>query len=56
MIPVLRAELQKHAIYGIPSFPDDRMRRYIRYLFKKKVVNLSKTKKEELKLILSPLL
>ena len=32
------------------------MQQYISYFFKKKVVNLSKTKKAELKLILYPIL
>lgn len=32
------------------------MRQYIRFFFQKKVVNLSKTKKAELKAILPPLL
>ena len=32
------------------------MRQYIRYYFQKKIVNLTKTKKAELKAILSPLL
>ena len=32
------------------------MREYIRYFFQKKVVNLTKTNKDELKAILSPLL
>ena len=32
------------------------MRQYICYFFKKKVVNLSKTKKAKIKVILSPLL
>ena len=32
------------------------MRQYIHYLFNKKVVNLLKTKKDEIKVILSPLL
>ena len=32
------------------------MRQYIRYYFQKKIVNLTKTKKAELKTILSPLL
>ena len=45
MLPGFQAELQKHTINGILSFPDAWMRQYIRYLFKKKVVNLSKTKK-----------
>ena len=56
MLPGFQAELQKHAIDGILSFPDDRMRQYIRYFFKKKVVNMSKTKKAELKVIMYPLL
>ena len=53
---MFQAELHKHAIDGILSLPDARMRQYIRYFFKKKVVNLSKTKKDELKVIMSPLL
>ena len=56
MLPGFQSELQKHAIYGILSFPDAWIQQYIRYFFKKKVVNLSKTKKAELKVILSPLL
>ena len=56
MIPGFQAETQKHAINGILSLPDARMRQYICYLFKEKVVNLSNTKKAELKLILYPLL
>ena len=32
------------------------MRQYVRYYFQKRIVNLSKTKKAELKTILSPLL
>ena len=56
MLPIFQAELQKHAIDGILSFLDARMRQYIRYFFKKKVMKLSKTKKDELKVILSSLL
>ena len=56
MLPGFQAELQKHAIDGILSFPDARMRQYISYLFKKKVVNLSNTKKAELKVIMYPLI
>ena len=56
MLPGIQAELQKHAINGILSFPDARMRQYICYFFKNKVVNLSKTKKDKLKVIMSPLL
>ena len=56
VIPGFQAEIQKHAIDGIISSPDDQMWQYIHYLFKKKVVNLSKTNKVELKIILSPLL
>ena len=56
MLPMFQAELQKHAIDGILGLLDARMRQYIRYFFKKKVVNLSKTKKDELKVIMSPLL
>ena len=36
--------------------PDARMRQYIPCLFKKNMVNLSKTKKAKLKLILYPIL
>ena len=56
MLPGLQPELQKHDIDGILSFPGARMQQYIHYFFKKKVVNLLKTKKSELKVILSPLL
>ena len=56
MLPGFQAELQKHAIDGILSFPDAWMRQYIRYFFEKKMANFSKTKKVELKVILSPLL
>ena len=56
MLPGFQAELQKHAIDGILSFPDFWMRQYICYLFKKKVVNLLKTNKAEIKVIMSPLL
>ena len=53
---MFQAELHKHAIDGILSLPDVWMRQYIHYLFKKKVVNFSKTKEAELKVILYPLL
>ena len=56
MLPGFQAELQKHAIDGILSFPDACMRQYIRYFIMKKVVNLSKTKKSEITVILSTLL
>ena len=56
ILPGFQAEPQKHAIDGIISFLDAQMRQYIHYLFKKKVVNFSKTKKADLKVILSPLL
>ena len=56
MLPGFQSKLQKHAIDGILSFLDDRMWQYIHYFFKKKVVNLSKTKNSELKVILSSLL
>ena len=56
MLPGFQEELQKHAINGILSFPDARMRQYIRYFFKKKVVNLYNTKKAKLKVIMSPLI
>ena len=52
----LQAEIHKHSIDGILSFTDAWIRQYIHYFFKKKVMNLSKTKKENLKVILSPLL
>ena len=45
MLPGFQAEIQKHAIEGILSFMDTRMRQYIRYLFNNKMVNLLKTKK-----------
>ena len=56
MLPVFQAELQKHAIDGILSLPDVWMQQYIRYFFKKQAVNLLKTKKAELKVLLYPLL
>ena len=56
MLPGFQAELQKHAIDGILSLPDSRMRQYICFFFKKKVVNCSKTKKADLKVIMYPLL
>ena len=56
MLPGFQAELQKHAIDGILSFPDAWMRQYIQYFFKKKVANMQKTKKDENKVILYPLL
>ena len=56
MLPGFQAELQKHDIDGIISFPDAQMQQYIRYFLKKNVLNLSKTKKAELKVILYPLL
>ena len=56
MLPVFQAELQKHAIDGILSLPDAWMRQYISYFLKKKLVNFSNTKKDELKVIMSPLL
>ena len=56
MLPGSQAELQKHAINVILILLDARMQQYIHYFFKKKVVNLSKTKKAELKWIMSPLL
>ena len=56
IFPGFQAELQKHAIDGIISLMGARIRQCIRYFFKKKVLNLSKTKKSELKVILSPLL
>ena len=54
MIPGFQEELERHPIYGILSFLDSQMRKYIRYFFKKKVVNLSNTKKDELKVIMYP--
>ena len=56
MIPWFQAELQKHAIDGILSLPYAQMWQYICYFFKKKVANLSKTKNDEIKVILSQLL
>ena len=56
MFPGSQAELQKHNIDGILIFPDARMQQWIRYLFKKKAMNLLKTKKAELKLIMSPII
>ena len=50
------AELKEKDINNILNLPDARMRLYIRYYFQKRVVNLTKTKKAELKSILSPLL
>lgn len=49
-------ELQINDVGGILRLSDARMRHYIRYYFQKKIVNLTKTKKAELKAILSPLL
>ena len=56
MLPGFQSELQKHAIDSILSLPDAWIRQYICYFFKKKVVNLLKTKKADIKLIMSPLL
>ena len=56
MLPGFQAEIQKHPIDGIISLPDARLWQYIRYFFKKNVVNLLKTNKDKLKVILSPLL
>ena len=56
MLPGFQAELHKHAINVILRLPDARMRQYICYFFKKKAMNLLKTKKAEHKVILSPIL
>ena len=56
LLPGFQLELKKNTINEILSLPDIRMRQYIRYFFQKKVVNLSKIKKAELKAIISPLL
>ena len=56
MFPGFQSELQKHAIDGILSLPDAWMQQYICYFFKQKVVNLSKTNKDYLKVIVYPLL
>ena len=50
------AELKEKDMNNILNLPDARMRLYIRYYFQKRIVNLTKTKKAELKSILSPLL
>ena len=50
------AELKEKDMNNILNLPDARMRLYIRYYFQQRIVNLTKTKKAELKSILSPLL
>ena len=56
LLPGLEAELKEKDMNNILNLPDVRMRLYIRYHFQKRIVNLTKTKKAELKSILSPLL
>ena len=56
MLPGFQSEIQKHTIDGIISLTDAQMRQYMFCFFKMKVMNLSNTKKAELKVILSPLL
>lgn len=56
MLPGFEADLKQHDMSGILSMPDKRLRDFIRYFFQKKVVNLTKTKKDELREILTPLL
>ena len=51
-----REELQKSDINNILNLSDARIRQYVRYYFQQRIVNSSKTKKAELKTILSPLL
>lgn len=55
-LPGFEGELKKNDVDGIFSMLNAWMRQYIRFFFQKKVVNLSKTKKAELKAILPPLL
>jgi len=54
LLPGLQQELLQKGS-AILDLPDKRLREYIRYFFQKKVVNLQKTKKEQLKAILAPL-
>lgn len=54
LLPGLQQELLQKG-NGILDLPDKRLREYIRYLFQKKVVNLQKTKKDQLKAVLAPL-
>ena len=49
-------ELKQKDISDILALADARLRLYIQYFFQMKVVNLSKTKKDELQRILTPLL
>ncbi len=54
--PGFDKELSTKGLDGILCLPDSWLWQYIYFFFQKKVVNLSKTKKADLKLILSPLL
>ena len=56
LLPQFEQELQHGDVNRILTMSDKRMREYICYFFQKKVVNLTKTKKDDLKAILSPLL
>ena len=52
LLPGFEQELQQKDTNGILGMSDARLWLYIRYYFHKKVVNLTKTKKNELKAIL----
>ena len=56
VIGIIQKWLKKNDINKILNLSDARMRQYIRYYFKKMIVNLTKTKKADLKKILSQLL
>ena len=53
---MFQSKLQQKDTAGILALADSHMREYIRYFFQLKVVSLSKTKKNELQEILTPLL
>ena len=56
MLAVFDDELKKKGTNGIIFFSDAHMKLYISYYFQLKVVQLTKTKKAEIKAILLPLL
>ena len=56
MLYGLEEDIKNNYINDLLNILDARMRQYIRYYFQKRIVNLEKTKKADMKTILSPLL
>ena len=56
MLYGFEGQLKNNDVNNIFNIPDARICQYIRYYYQKRIVNLTKTKKADLKTIMSPVL